>query len=149
MRKTAVMLIVLFSILAFAFTCEDNEKQDQPREEELTGTWQLYETGYSPGSGYITEQVPLNPPQLITLKENKELETNISNLTGFKYYAVLDDGNRQVKILALFKTKPDNTIDITKLEHSYSIQFNEGKLKLSYRFCIEGCHMAFQRANEK
>jgi hypothetical protein len=151
MRNTKTIVFGLALILSLGFSCEEKESNNINSEgsEELKGTWQVYEHGYSPGDKYITEPVPADPAQRITFKDNNQLTTSIENLTEYKYYAIVEDPNSKDKILALFKTENGNTIvDITKLEHSYNIEFVDGKLKLYYRFCIEGCHLGLTKITE-
>ncbi|MBT1702214.1 hypothetical protein [Chryseosolibacter indicus] len=147
MRKIPSIIAVVLSIISLASTCDDNESHvSQVEPKNVAGRWVLYERGYSPGSGYITEQIPANPAQEITLEQTKRFTSNIQGLSDYKFYEILDDTNLQVKVLALFKAKPEGFVEINNLEHSYNLEVKDGNLRLAYRFCIEGCHMAFKPA---
>ncbi|HYG18224.1 MAG TPA: hypothetical protein VD816_04815 [Ohtaekwangia sp.] len=114
--------------------------------ESLEGSWLLYERGYSPGAGYIIEPVPADPAKILTFGSNGELSANLESIKQFKYYRILDDPYAQEqKILALYTDDPgDEPQDISQLQHSYSITRTDNNLKLSFRYCIEGCHMSFR-----
>jgi hypothetical protein len=109
-------------------------------------TWRLYEKGYSPGAGYITEPVAAEPPQLLRLGRGRMMYTNIGNLSGYTHYRILDDLDHNTKVLAFFKYDPGNEgLSVDHLEHSYIIEETEGTMKLWFRYCIEGCHLGFVR----
>jgi len=131
-------------ILLMAMSCTENN--DLGPGSELKGTWRLYERGYSPGAGYVTEPVQPIPAQRLSLGGNYKMSTNIDNLLEYKYYRLIDDPNSESTILAFFKADPGSTpIDVTELDHSYNIEHENGNLKLMFRFCIEGCHLGFSR----
>lgn len=143
--KNLLFILGVFFLIA----CEDTHENPEiivETETTIEGHWVLYERGYSPGVGYIVEKVNDNPSSKITLTFEKEFSSNIKGLEQFKYYRVVMDSALDTQILALYKTNP-GTIepDVKSLEHSYYIELQEDDLKLSFRYCIEGCHMSFKR----
>jgi hypothetical protein len=140
-----VLLLCTFSFVA----CEEkDEKQTVIIETEpiLHGHWILYERGYSPGVGYEIEKVNTNPPSRITLTLDKEFSSNITGLDKFKFYRTVVDPVNDMQVLVLYEEDPgDNIPDVTTLKHSYFIELKNDNLKLYFRYCIEGCHMAFKR----
>ena len=149
MKKFIINILSILSLLlVFAFSCEEKDRSVIPQaegRESLTGSWLLYEKGLSPGSGYITKNIPSLPPQVITFHDNGSLFSTVNGLDEYKFYLVLNDPTEpDNKILALFKTMPSNEQDTSHLEHSYFVTFAEGRLRLAFRWCIEGCHLAFK-----
>lgn len=140
--------IFLFSIVSLIIiSCEQDNISPEGSDAvtmTLPGTWQLYERGYSPGAGYITDPVSTIPSQEISLQENGRFSSNIEGLENFLFYAVLNDGFDN-EILALFTKIPGaDDLKIENLEHSYMVNFEKNILKLHYRWCIEGCHLGFR-----
>ncbi len=112
----------------------------------MVGEWHVFEYGYSPGAGYIIEEVPEEPAQVLQFKSGNKFSSNYKQLVKFHYYLILDDGS-QGYILALYEELPEDTenIDTRDLEHSYSIVDKGDTLELWFRFCIEGCHIGLKR----
>ena len=140
MKTIRTLIIICAAFFAFAFSCEENENAEA--STPLTGKWQVYERGYSPGAGYITEAVPAQPEQTITFSTNNRFSSNISGIKTYEYYRILTDESSQQEILALYKADPGIApIDQDEIEHSYTIEFTDNKLKLYFRWCFEGCHI--------
>jgi hypothetical protein len=140
-------LSLLVALAVFFYGCEQRDccSPLAPLDGSLVGEWQLYERGYSPGAGYITEEVPAEPSQTFHFLADGTFSSSIQSMDGYKYYLVLDDPQSDQDILSLYKTDPGNKPqDIYKLEHSYSMVMGEGTLKLHYRWCIEGCHLGLR-----
>ena len=114
--------------------------------ESLIGKWQIYEQGYSPGAGYIVEEVPDKPAQILIFESDNRFSSNNTGLEGFSYYSVLNDG-LEGNILALYENESDmkENQDTNSLEHSYAIRYDEGNVKLHFRYCIEGCHLGLKK----
>jgi hypothetical protein len=145
MKKILDFTFIFFAILALSSGCEETTEPVPVVGEGLEGTWKLYEYGYSPGDEYIIQPVAAYPSQLIILYDNK-ISTNLNELNDYKFYKILEDPHTSQPILALFKTQVEfENADPARLEHSYMMELSEAKLKLSYRFCFEGCHLAFKR----
>lgn len=141
MKTIRTLVIICVAFFAFAFSCEENENPEASIPL-LTGRWQVYERGYSPGAGYITEAVPARPEQTITFSANNRFTSNISGIKTYEYYRILTDESNQQQILALFKEDPGSAaINQDEIEHSYTIELNDNKLKLYFRWCFEGCHI--------
>jgi hypothetical protein len=141
--KTLAVLLISFS-----FSCDkDGGPEILPVGETLTGSWILTEEGYSPGSGYITKHVESRPEQTLTFKANGEMSSNISGFAAYQHYLILENPQAPGQhILALFTTKPvEEPQDVNKLSPAYDITFTDDLLKLSFRWCIEGCHVGLKR----
>src|SRR5690242_16330375 len=140
MKSLLAILLIAFLVIA----CDQNGVAPSD-----TGSWILYERGYSPGAGYITEDVSAVPPQTLALNENGSMTSTIGELSDYKFYLILEHDADKNKILAVFKDRPiDQHPDINKLERSYDIALDEeGNLKLSFRWCNEGCHLGLKRYN--
>jgi hypothetical protein len=122
-----------------------DEKDDNPTIEstaELTGSWLLYERGYSPGSGYIVEAVPPTPSQVLIFEE-EEMSSSVKGLEDFKFYEVSIDTVTQSEFVALYKNKPP--LQDEETSPTYLFDITGDTLKLYFRYCIEGCHLAFRR----
>lgn len=143
MKHLATLL--LFSVV-FCFSCQYNSQSFDPTDGRLGGSWQLIERGYSPGFGDVVEPVPLSPVQRVSFHVDGTFTSNIDGLTDFTHYRMVDDTASQYPIVALFRNEP-KSVDPSNLEHSYMVEFVDGKLKLSFRFCFEGCHMLFRSLN--
>lgn len=137
-----ILTFLVCATLAMACDQSDNANVSD------TGEWILYEQGYSPGAGYITEDVAPVPAQTMTLNADGTIEATIKGWEKFKYYLILEQDNDN-KILALYESKPLNSNpDVNKLATSYQMAFDEeGNLKLYFRWCIEGCHLALKKYN--
>jgi hypothetical protein len=154
MKYSVVMKNLLTKVLAlvlvsFSVSCDHGGEGPDilPVGETLIGSWLVSERGYSPGAGYITEEVPPRPAQTIIFKANGELFSNVEGFSQYPYYLVLEHPqDPEHYILALFATQPDGQpLDVNKLSPTYAITFTDKVLKLSYRWCIEGCHIGMKR----
>jgi hypothetical protein len=137
------LFIIVASIVGTSCQNKPVDPELLSAEGDLLGSWKLYERGYSPGSGYTVEPVPDEPVQWIDFNANGTFQSNLAGMGNYKYYRVIDDPSGNSKIVALFESEPVN-VDPSNLEHSYQMSFENGGLNLSFRFCIEGCHMAFR-----
>lgn len=114
-------------------------KSDVIPGQGIVGNWRLYETGYSPGAGYYTNQIPKKPLQRLTFTSDGKLTSEGKNLSGMAetpYYRV-DSTQYGLKIIFL-RTRTDTT----RFENSLRIEGNHMTIAPP---CIEGCHMAFVR----
>lgn len=151
--KNLVIKTLVMMVLSLAFSCNQNDNAEEPEflppGEILTGTWLMTDYGYSPGDRYITEPIAPVPAQTITFKENGEMSSNAEGFSQYKYYRVMAEPlvpGADRNIVALFTTDPGSQpLDINNLSPSYTIFFTETHLKLSYRWCIEGCHVGLKR----
>ena len=138
-------LVVNISIILIAFLALScNEKDccvglEKEGSDQLVGSWLLFERGYSPGAGYIIEPVSAVPPQIIEFKSNGDLSCSVSGLTEYKFYSVMGD------VVGLFKNDPGPSPDSLAFTHSYNFSFQDGNLKLGFRYCYEGCHLGFKK----
>ena len=136
--RIPVILIALFTL-----SCQDKECCADENNKEgnniLIGDWLLFERGYSPGAGYIVEPVSAVPPQRIEFKENGALSCSVSGLTEYKFYSVREN------IVGFFTEDPGPAPDSLAFIHSYNFSFQDGNLRLEFRYCIEGCHLGFKR----
>ncbi len=126
--------------------CGDDDLCCVNPNNELIGSWTLFERGYSPGSGYIVDPVSETPAQTMVMASDGRFASNIQQLETYRYFAIIPDQDRE--ILALFKSRPSKDVDIDQLEHSYIVEHQEdGTVKLFFRFCIEGCHLGLRKTN--
>lgn len=140
--KNIFINIPIILIAVLAMSCEDKEFKNQKEgANSVEGTWLLYERGYSPGAGYIVEPVSAIPPQQIDFKSNGELACSVVGLADYKFYSIKGD------VVGLFKTDPGSNPDSTAFIHSYNFSFEEGHLRLGFRYCYEGCHMGFKKVD--
>lgn len=136
----------LFVFLILTSSCEEETamlKTTSP--DQISGTWLHTEYGYSPGAGYYTKPVPAVPPQFITFTEDFQIRTNISGLTQYKFYRIIEDAAEENPVIAFFEQDPGvGPHELPGLAHSYAIVWEHGTLKLHYRWCFEGCHLGFR-----
>lgn len=111
---------------------------DESGDDLLIGTWSLYERGYSPGAGYIVEDVP--PGQTITFESDGVMTSNIQDLSDFHFYLF------QNGVISFFKNDPGSSPDPNTFTTSYDVTFDGDTIKLTYRYCIEGCHLGLRKA---
>lgn len=134
--------IAAIAILFLSFSCDEN-KVNPLINKELVNTWLLFERGYSPGAGYITDEVSPNPAQTMSFQPDGQFSSTIEGLRDYKYYSVIQDSTQEV--LALYFDQPSaSDQELENLTHSYNIEFTEDAVKLYFRWCIEGCHMALR-----
>lgn len=140
----ALFTMVLCAALAVA--CDENLAV----EYQASGTWILYEQGFSIGSGYNTEAVSPVPAQTLTLNADGSLSTTVNVWQKYKYYLIIDPGDGQRKVLALYEQEPsDPNPDLKTVSVGYNMVADEdGNLKLYFRRCIEGCHLAFRKYSQ-
>ena len=139
--------VLLYAICILLFSCEDKFTSEESQQDAraLLGTWLLYEKGYSPGAGYIVEAVGAELEQTITFKNNHRMEVTIPWLEDFEYYAVMMDENNQDVVLAFYESNPGPSPKLSSSDHKYTLVTDESGIKLYFRFCIEGCHLALKR----
>ena len=125
------------------WACQQEEYVQPIAGQPLVGSWQYVERGYSPGSGYVTEAIPLKPVQTIDFTAQQSVSTvNMGNefdnsLTAARTYRVDSTGNHSAK-LVLFDEKRQ------ELAYPMSIRITGDTLRLMPP-CIEGCHFLFVR----
>ena len=115
---------------------------------DLSGDWQVFERGYSPGDRYITEEVPASPAQNMRFGSENVFSSNILGLEDYSYFKIFEDSYIEGGfVIALFSELADmQDADVENLEHSYMLEeYSNGNIKLSFRFCIEGCHLALKK----
>jgi len=149
MKKITISILALW-IGVFSISCKDDSCcaiEEKSAGHELDGTWLMYETGYSPGGEYITNAVPAYPVQTITFQSNDIFSSTSQDLADYKFYQILDDAlSGHGKVLSIYKKDISIPVsDPSQSVLSYSFTLNDNDLKLYYRFCVEGCHMAFRK----
>jgi len=141
MKKLFINVPIIL-IAVFSLSCDEKEcclNLEEDGATAISGEWLLYERGYSPGAGYIIEPVSSVPPQLIKFNDNGVLSSTVEGLTDYKFYSVQGD------VVGLFKTNPGPEPDSLAFTHSYNFTFEDGNLKLGFRYCYEGCHLGFKK----
>ena len=146
MKKPLNSLVTLLMI-CILLSCEEKDCCVNPEGESnaLTGTWLLFERGYSPGAGYVIEPVSASPAQTLTFKSNGQMSTTLDGLSDYKFYFIKDHPDPEQRIIALFKRYPGESPDPSTFTTSYHFFFEGNDLKLYYRYCIEGCHLALTK----
>ena len=140
--KKLLINVPLILIAVFTLSCEEKEcclNLEEDGATDISGEWLLYERGYSPGAGYTIEPVSAVPPQRINFQDNGGLSCTVEGLTEYKFYSVQGD------VVGLFKTNPGPEPDSLAFTHSYNFTFENGKLRLGFRYCYEGCHLGFRK----
>lgn len=136
--------------LSLLVGCGDEEECCSIPENysNLQGSWQLYEYGYSPSQGYIVEEIPNDPAQVLTFNENRTFSSNAESFSEFGFFELKTDSMSSVpkSYYVLLYTFPNDEDKDAKAR--YTIRFlDNGDLQLIYRFCIEGCHYGLKRVN--
>ena len=142
MKRKILPIIFPALLLLFSLSCKEECCSGEEDQSSLRGSWLLDERGYSPGAGYIVEKVAPIPAQQITFRAGSSLTSTVNGLAQFKFYFIVDDTLSDDKIVNFFISEPQDTRQSTT---SYSYEITDGKLKLYYRYCIEGCHLGFRR----
>jgi hypothetical protein len=141
MRKIAAFFLFIITVTMTACEEPDDLCCGLLATGQFDGIWLLHETGYSPGAGYIIEEVPAVPAQTIEFKDNKVVST-VKALERIKFYKLLTDAASNTRYIALYTDDPETTSP----HSTYSFEVSETVLKLYFRWCFEGCHMGFKRA---
>ena len=145
MKKILLALCCFFAVM---FSCQDESpaKFDTlDHNQSLIGTWLYMEYGYSPGAGYHTTPVPLEPAQTITFNSSGRMSSNMVSFQQYMYYHIFDDPHSDGHVLAFYKDDPGTEPDLSSSDPTYAMVWNEKKLKLFYRWCFEGCHNGFYK----
>jgi hypothetical protein len=145
MKSPIQPIVVLLSIILFGCVENDDLCCSIPETSKLDGTWLLYEEGHSPGFGYITEPVSANPAQTITFSHDR-VSSSVLGWEEFKYYEILNDTLVHTPYIALYVDEPGvqpntPTADVP----TYSFDLESNTLTLYFRWCYEGCHLAFRK----
>ena len=112
---------------------------------KLSGTWLFYERGYSPGFGYITEAIPSKPAQMVTIGDD-DISSTVKGWEQLKYYRILTDPDAHTQYVALYVNDPGAQPGTPAPDvQTYTFDLQNNILTLRYRWCIEGCHMAFKK----
>jgi len=112
---------------------------------ELSGIWLFYERGYSPGFDYITEAIPSKPAQMLTIGDGV-ISSTVKGWEQLKYYRILTDTAVHSQYIALYVNDPGPQPDTpTSDVETYTFDLENNILTLHYRWCIEGCHLAFRK----
>ena len=137
---------VFFFLSAALSGCVEHECCIIQETSELTGTWLLYEAGYSPGVGYVTEAIPAKPPQTLTI-DHYNVSSTVEGMEPFKYYKILTDTatTPHSPYIALYTKDPGVTNNPPDAGPTYSFDLTNNILTLRFRWCYEGCHMAFRK----
>jgi hypothetical protein len=137
----------VFLLTGVAWSCQDDENiNNNVIADTITGEWLFFEYGYSPGAGYETVAVSPVPPRTIRFEKDMSVVSNIENFSSVRFYRILEDTTHHTTVLALFEDDPGSQpVDIRGLTNSYSVYKEGDTIRLSYRWCIEGCHMAFRK----
>lgn len=131
-------LAALLGLFLITTACEESDLS--PAEQTLVGTWQLYEYGWSPGSGYFVDEVPPVPAQTVTFKSSGTVSATGERLTGFdsaQKYRLVSDSIQTTDYVEYTDTDGDPYIMYVTLLTSDSLTLSPP--------CFEGCHFGFVR----
>ena len=133
------LLIILSTLLLTLIHCQSADSIKPVHGQGLPGTWLLYETGYSPGAGYVVNKVPSQPAQTLTFTADGQMQAQGERLRGYQTFSTFRiDTVRTVAQIHYFPTSDSSS--------TYErINLSGDTLTLSSPFCIEGCHSAFLR----
>lgn len=139
--KRISLLVVLLSALA----CQ-TAQDIVPPGAGLVGSWQYVERGYSPGAGYIIDQIPRKPVQRIDFLSDSTVRTlNITDqfFSSARTYRIdsIQRGPSRAATVSLF----DAAGKLLGLQMGVGIR--NDTLRLSPP-CFEGCHSAFVRLRD-
>ena len=137
MKPSSILLLVVFLLIGACSQYDCCVLIDDDRS--LVGKWQVFEYGYSPGSGYIVEQVPDSPVKILEFKAGGVFSSNYDGLKNFNRYKVEADTSGYVLSLSEILTGRKGTTAA-----QYTIVGEGDHLKLYYRYCIEGCHIGIK-----
>ena len=151
MKKLFILGILILT--ALSTSCQEDDPEIEcclPFDiaTSLSGKWLVYERGYSPGDRYITEEVPATPAQNMTFEAENVFSSNITGLEVYAHFKIFEDPHAEGgMVLALFSELSDmQGADPNQLEHSYTLEeYSNGNIKMGFRFCIEGCHLALKK----
>jgi hypothetical protein len=143
MRTTGFIALALLII-----SCDRSMDASMTSAEDLQGVWLLYERGYSPGAGYITEPVAANPPQTITFIDNRQIVNTLDGSQAYKFYTAERDAADQITRLKLFMTDPDLPQVEGDRIAEFIVEQTQDTMKLMQIGCIEGCHLGFRRSDQ-
>jgi hypothetical protein len=145
MKNSIQPILILLGIILFGCVKDDDLCCSIPETSKLEGTWLLYEQGHSPGFGYITEAVPASPAQTISFDQDRILST-VSGWERFKYYEILNDTLVNTPYIALYSNEPPVQPETPSSDvPTYSFDLESNTLTLYFRWCYEGCHLAFRK----
>lgn len=134
MNRIMLLLLVLLNAPA----CRPTKDLIAPGAG-LIGSWQYVERGYSPGFGYIVDQIPKTPVQRIDFLPNSTVRTaNISDQLFATARTYRFDSTQYGRGVSLF----DGEGKI--VGSSMAVSIRNDTLRLSPP-CIEGCHYGFVR----
>ncbi len=134
-------LVTLLGLFLITVACEESDLS--PASQKLVGTWQLYEYGWSPGSGYFVEEVPSVPAQTITFRSNGTVDVKGEQLGFFdshRQYRLVSDSTQATDYVAFSSSGADESV-------AYITLLTPDSLTLSPP-CFEGCHHGFVRVNQ-
>ena len=145
MKNIIQSLLVLLGMFLLGCVEKDDLCCGIQEADQLSGRWLLYEVGYSPGFEYITEAIPPKPAQTLTFSNNR-VSSTIEGLERFKYYRILNDTVVHTPYLALYANESGGQPGSPSSDElTYSFDLENNILTLHYRWCYEGCHMAFRK----
>ena len=128
-------MILVLSILV---SCGSDGLRTEGERIDVTGSWQLFEYGYSPGDQYIVQEVPADPGQLIHFNADSTFTSNIDAYKVFNRFRVRVE--ERATELVLFTDESPGAGD----SRSFTMLLSDQRLELRARGCIEGCHEAYR-----
>jgi hypothetical protein len=133
------ILSLISALSLLLFCCQSADSVEPIQGQGLPGTWLLYEVGYSPGAGYVTDKIPAQPAQTLTFTTEGQMQVQGERLRGYQSFTNyrLDTVNTRVQLHYLPVIDSNFTYELAQIRND--------TLRLSNPGCIEGCHSAFVR----
>lgn len=132
--------LLFIAIIVLAMGCDDC-CHELENGQDLVGKWRVVEVGYSPGAGYITDNVE-DQSSFIQFGTDHHFQSNYEELNDVHYYRITEGNGNPV--LELYPSKPTDDMS-EQLVYKYHLSFEDNLLKLKYVYCIEGCHIGIQK----
>ena len=134
-------MVTLLGLILITAACEESDLS--PTSRALVGTWQLYETGGSPGFGYYITAVAPVPAQTITFRSNGRVNMvgdQLGFFDAFRHYRLMSDSTQATDYVEFLGSDDNNFIAYVTLLTSDSLTLSPP--------CFEGCHYGFVRVNQ-
>ena len=146
MRMARVFTLVTLVLIAVASCNREEEPIESYSCTDGESTWLLTESGYSDGGSYTVKPVGANPPKKLALLEDGTMHSTMDGFSDYRYYVIVRDNTFDLDVISFFVDEPDREgMTLEDLEFGYNMVIDQDTLTLSYRWCIEGCHLGFVR----
>jgi hypothetical protein len=141
------MKYLIMTVCVALIACDEGQLFTEENDfVPLGGNWLLFERGYSPGAGYVVDPVDPDPSQTLHFMPNRKVRSTIAELEKFSYYRIFEDPYQSGKIIAFYRDDPGDKATPESGVATYNVSSeDEATIRLDFRFCIEGCHIALRK----